>query len=138
MLTETTTADPHMDIRTRIVHRRKEINFPNLRTSDIGLVSVVPKSVDRTSRWYSLVWIDKAGLGLAAVVLAAFLIVWLMLILAAGSAPTGRLSTLCLEWMTKAISEVVVPIWLIARGIRAMVPKVVQVFGSHKPPAWEI
>lgn len=113
----------------------RKLNFSNLRTLDIGLVHWIPKSDDRTSRWYNLVWIDKAGLSLAAVVSVGFLIVWLMLILAAGPAPTARLSTLCFEWMTKVIGEGVVPVWLIARGIHAMVLKVVQVPGLHKETA---
>ena len=102
---------------------------------DAGLVTVIPKSKDQISRSYSSVWIDKAGLSLAGVVLVAFLLVWLMLIFAAGPAPTGRLTILCLRWMTKAIAEVVVPTWLIARGISAMVPKVVQAWGRTEKAA---
>src|SRR5258708_2902073 len=72
---------------------------------------------------YSLIWIDKAGLSLAAAVLVMFLLLWLLLILAAGSAPTARLSLFCLEWATKTVLEAVVPVWLIARGIHAMAPR---------------
>lgn len=92
---------------------------------------MIPKNQDQIHRRYSLVWIDKAGLSLAAAVLVVFLVMWLLLILAAGSAPTGRLSMLCLEWMTKTVVEVVIPVWLIARGIHAMAPRITQAFGSH-------
>jgi len=103
---------------------------PIAQSLDTGLVFVIPKSEDRISSWDRLVWIDKAGLCLAAVVLVGFLLVWLMLILAAGTAPTGRLSTICLGWTTRALGEGVAPIWLIARVIQAIVPKVAKLSGS--------
>ncbi len=106
-------------------------DFAKLQALDAGLVFVIPKSEDQISR-YRLVWIDKASLCLAAVVLVGFVLVWLMLILAAGTAPTGRLSTICLGWTTKVLAEGVVPIWLIARGLYATVPKVVQSFESFE------
>jgi hypothetical protein len=90
---------------------------------------MIPKSPNHR---YSFIWIDKAGLSLAATVLVMFLVLWLLLILAAGSAPTGRLSLLCLQWTTKSVVEAVFPMWLIARGTHAMAPRVAQAFGLHK------
>ena len=90
---------------------------------------MIPKS--RDSR-HSLIWIDKAGLSLAATVLLMFLVLWLLLILAAGSAPTGRLSMLCLQWTTKSVLEAVLPVWFIARGVHATAPRVARAFRLHK------
>jgi hypothetical protein len=92
---------------------------------------MIPKSRDRR---YSFIWIDKAGLSLAATVVVMFLALWLSLILAAGTAPTGRLSLLCLRWTTKSVLEAVFPVWFIARGVHAGAPRVAQAFGLHKKP----
>jgi hypothetical protein len=83
-------------------------------------------------RRFNLIWIDKGGLSLAAAVLLVFLVLWLLLILAAGSAPTGRLSLLCLQWTTNTVLKAVFPVWLIARGIYAMAPHAAQAFASHR------
>jgi hypothetical protein len=84
--------------------------------------SVISRDAGRTNRPHRLIWIDKAGLSLAAAVLLMFLMIWLLLIVAAGSAPTGRLSALCAEWMIKTVVEAIIPAWLILRGIRAIAP----------------
>jgi hypothetical protein len=89
---------------------------------------MIPK---RRNLRYSLNWFDKAGLSLSAAVCLVFLIVWLLLILAAGSAPTGRLTLLCLQWATKTVLEGVLPVWVVARGLYAMAPRVAQAFGPH-------
>jgi len=91
-----------------------------------------PKSLDQIHRRNSLSWLDKVGLSLAAAVLAIFLVVWLLFILAAGSAPTERLSMLCFEWMTKTLAEVVFPVWFIARVVHAIASRVARAFRPHE------
>ena len=83
---------------------------------------------------YRFNWIDKTGLGLSFVVMAIFLVLWLLLLLAAGSAPTGRLSALCLQWAMKALVEGLVPIWLVVRTTHAMLTRGVRVFSSANNP----
>ena len=86
------------------------------------------------SRRYRFTWIDKAGLGMIVAVMVMFLALWLLLLVAVGSAPTGRLSALCLLWATKSLVEVVIPVWLIIRTVHAIAPRVVHVFGPSRKP----
>jgi len=81
---------------------------------------------------YRFIWIDKAGISMTVAVMVMFLTLWLMLRLAVGSAPTGRLSALCLLWATKSLVEVVIPVWLIVRTVHAIAPRVVHVFGLSR------
>jgi len=86
------------------------------------------------SRRYRFTWIDKAGLGMTAAVIVMFLVLWLLLLVAVGSAPTGRLSAFCLQCAMKSLAEVVIPAWLIVRTVHAIVPRVVHVFGPSRKP----
>ncbi len=61
--------------------------------------------------------IDRAGLALALAVLVFFLAVWLLLVMAAGPAPTGRLTAHCLTWTLQAETRLVLPLWLAARAV---------------------
>ena len=84
------------------------------------------------NKLYRFNWIDRTGLVMSVAVMAMFLGLWALLVLAAGSAPTGRLSALCLQWAMKALAEGIVPVWLIARALRAIASRSVGVFSSTK------
>jgi len=86
------------------------------------------------SRRYRFIWIDKAGLGMVVAVMVMFLALWLLLLVAVGSAPTGRLSALCLQWAMKSLVEAVIPVWLIVRTVHAIAPRVVYVFRPSRKP----
>jgi hypothetical protein len=79
-------------------------------------------------------WIDKAGIGMTVAVMMMFLALWLLLLVAVGSAPIGRLSALCLLWAMKSLVEAVIPVWLIVRTVHAITPRVVHVFGPSRKP----
>ena len=64
---------------------------------------------------FRLTRIDRCGLVACALVFLFFLVVWLLLILAAGSAPTGRLTAVCVRWVLSAELVVVLPGWALAR-----------------------
>jgi hypothetical protein len=74
-------------------------------------------NLQKIGRTIGFNWIDKAGLILAVAVLTLFLGGWLMLLLAAGSAPTERLTFLCLAWTIRAETWAVLPVWLGAKLI---------------------
>jgi hypothetical protein len=84
-------------------------------------------------RWYSPIWIDKASLGVTVVVLAVFLVLWLLLVSAAGSAPTGRLSMFCLSWMARTEAELIIPTWLVVRCTYGIASGLARTFRSRKP-----
>jgi hypothetical protein len=83
---------------------------------------------------YRFTWIDKAGITMAVVVMVMFLALWSLLLVAVGSAPTERLSALCLLWAMKSLVEAVIPVWLIARITHAIAPRVVDVFRPSRKP----
>src|SRR4051812_13272999 len=84
------------------------------------------------TRHFELNWIDRAGLYLAAVVVLLFLILCLFLIIAAGSAPIGRLLPICLQWMLQTLERIVIPAWFITRLTQFVILHLSQVFPSPK------
>lgn len=67
------------------------------------------------NQFFAFNWIDKSCLALAISVLVLCSIFWIFLVLAAGSAPTGRLSAICLSWAAKAELLAVLPAWVAGR-----------------------
>jgi hypothetical protein len=59
--------------------------------------------------------VDSICLRFGISVLAPFSILWIFLIVAAGTAPMGRLTIACLTWAAEAEMLVVLPVWLTAR-----------------------
>ncbi len=62
---------------------------------------------------------DRISLRFALVLLVGSMLVSAVLLLAAGSAPHGRLALYLLEWTGKVELLVAVPFWIAARSVRA-------------------
>lgn len=79
------------------------------------MLSTGPKSPRRFVAFDKL---DKLCLAFASLILVLFAILWILLIIAAGTAPWGRLSVICFLWLTQAELLVALPVWLTAKFAR--------------------
>jgi hypothetical protein len=89
-------------------------------------------NLQKLNRTIGFNWVDKFGLGVAVAVLALFLAVWLILLLAAGTAPTDHLTSLCVDWTIRAEAWVAFPIWFCARLLNLIVIHLVHSLRTKK------
>jgi hypothetical protein len=81
------------------------------------MFSKVPRAV---GRWFPFNRLDRICLAFGISVLVPFSILWIFLVAAAGTAPMGRLTGVCVTWAAETEMLVVVPIWLTARLVYSL------------------
>lgn len=79
------------------------------------MFSTIPRAAHRLVPFDKL---DRTCLAFAFLILVLYAVLWIFLIMAAGSAPLGRLSVVCLLWATEAELLVALPVWVAAKLAR--------------------